>query len=323
VIRSFRLRLTLWYLGLFSILFLLFSVFLYGVLGSALRIRLDERLSSEANTTASLFVAELEELKGDARLAAVETVTEMRPRGVLLAIFENRRLLTASARLTAGELDAVGRRALGGGQSDLAVDMPGSGSSGARAAVHRFVSGGRTYLAIAVEPLDSVASDLARFRRVLFISFPLLLLVAGLGGFLLATRNLAPLGWMAEQASEITGSSLHRRLEIGAAAAELTVLANSFNELLARLDRSFESMRRFVADASHELRTPLSVIRGEADVALAKERGSVEYKESLAIILDESRRLCRLVDDLSQPGSCRRRARQASNPGVLPQRPAG
>jgi signal transduction histidine kinase len=57
-------------------------------------------------------------------------------------------------------------------------------------------------------------------------------------------------------------------------------------------------MRRFVADASHELRTPLAVIRGEADVALSKERPAGEYRESLGIILDESRRLSRLVEDL-------------------------
>src|SRR5271157_5401349 len=103
---------------------------------------------------------------------------------------------------------------------------------------------------------------------------------------------------MAEQSRHITGHNLDSRLEIGNAARELAVLASSFNELLSRLDQTFESMRRFVADASHELRTPISVIRGEADVALSQERSSAEYRESLAIILDESRRLSRLVDDL-------------------------
>jgi heavy metal sensor kinase len=133
---------------------------------------------------------------------------------------------------------------------------------------------------------------------VIFLALPLLLGLAGIGGYLLATRSLAPLNWMAEQAREITGSNLNRRLEIGDAAEELAVLAASFNELLARLDQSFESMRRFVADASHELRTPIAVIRGEADVALSHDRGAAEYRESLAIVLDESRRLSRLVDDL-------------------------
>ena len=103
---------------------------------------------------------------------------------------------------------------------------------------------------------------------------------------------------MAQQAHRISGSNLNSRLEIGNATDELATLSASFNALLSRLDLSFESMRRFVADASHELRTPLSIIRGEADVALSHERSAAEYRESLAIILDESRRLSRLVDDL-------------------------
>src|SRR5581483_3486509 len=69
-------------------------------------------------------------------------------------------------------------------------------------------------------------------------------------------------------------------------------------ELLGRLDQSFESMRRFVADASHELRTPLSIIRGETDVALSRDRSPAEYRESLGMIADETRRLSRLVEDL-------------------------
>jgi heavy metal sensor kinase len=133
---------------------------------------------------------------------------------------------------------------------------------------------------------------------VLLLALPLLLAVAGIGGYWLASRNLAPLAWMAGQARRITHSNLETRLDIGAAAEELAVLAASFNELLSRLDQSFDHMRRFVADASHELRTPLSIIRGEADVALSHDRSAGEYRQTLAIILDEARRLSRLVDDL-------------------------
>jgi heavy metal sensor kinase len=103
---------------------------------------------------------------------------------------------------------------------------------------------------------------------------------------------------MAKQAHRITGSNLETRIEIDNAAEELAVLVTSFNQLLARLDQSFATMRRFVADASHELRTPVSVIRGEADVALSQERSPGEYRESLAVVLDESRRISLLVDDL-------------------------
>jgi heavy metal sensor kinase len=103
---------------------------------------------------------------------------------------------------------------------------------------------------------------------------------------------------MAHQARRISSENLDARLEIGNATEELAALAAAFNELLSRLDQSFETMKRFVADASHELRTPLSVIRGEADVALSQPRTPTEYRESLATVLDESRRLSRLVDDL-------------------------
>jgi heavy metal sensor kinase len=103
---------------------------------------------------------------------------------------------------------------------------------------------------------------------------------------------------MATQARQITGANLHQRIQIDHAASELAALVSDFNELLSRLDQSFETMRRFVADASHELRTPIAVIRGEADVALSQPRTPGEYRESLATILDEARRLSRLVDDL-------------------------
>ncbi len=298
MIRSFRFRLTVWYLAFFSLLLVLFSMFLYSLLARALQNRLDERLSAEAETAASLFQAELQELKGDAPAAAAETLVEMRPQGVLLAFFGNRRLLASSASAPQEQLQAVAAKAWQRGEPDLITGLPRFGSHGARSATHRFLVGHTTYLAVAVQSTESIAADLRGFRGLLYISLPLLLIVAGLGGFALATRSLAPLNLMAAQAREITSSSLDRRLEVGTAAEELELLAASFNELLSRLDQSFDTMRRFVADASHELRTPLAVIRGETDVALAKDRGPAEYRESLAIIQDESRRLGRLVEDL-------------------------
>ena len=298
MIRSFRLQITAWYLLLFSLLFLLFGAFLHTLLSRALQNRMDEALSEEVNTTASLFQAELEELNGDPLRAAIETVSEMRLRNVLLAIFEGRRLLASSAPLTGGELSEFAGRAAAGTQPELLLPLPNAGPNGSRAVAYRLAVAHRTYVMVAVQPLDSIEAALHAARHVFFFALPLAILAAGIGGYLLATRSLAPLGWMAEQARRITDRTLDTRLDIGAADEELAALSASFNELLARLDRSFEIMRRFVADASHELRTPLSAIRGEADVALARDRSPAEYKESLAIIQDEARRLSRLVEDL-------------------------
>jgi two-component system OmpR family sensor kinase len=294
--KSFRLRLTLWYLAFFSLLFLVFSVFLYGVLAKALRNRLDESLAVEATTAAGLFQDELEEAHGAAHQAASVIVSGMRLRSSLVAIFEGHEPVVSSAPVPPA-LEAIAAQALDAPATDLIFPMPG-GPNGARAAVHRLTAQGRTFLILAAEPLDSIAAELSVVRRVLFLALPLLVALAGAGGYVLASRSLAPLGWMAAQARQITGSNLHTRLDIGDAAEELAVLSASFNELLSRLDQTFESMRRFVADASHELRTPIAVIRGEADVALSHPRSEREYQETLSTILDESRRLSRLVDDL-------------------------
>jgi heavy metal sensor kinase len=285
MIRSLRLRLAAWYLAYFSLLFLLFSVFLYGMLARALQNRLDQTLAAEAEVTGGLLADELVEMRGDIAKASAEAVSEMRIQGNVVAIFQGSRMLAASGAVPKAELAALAQRV----PADAVVP-----ARGARVAVHHR----NGYAILAYGPLAPVAADLQLLREVLSFGVPLLLLLSGVGGYLLATRSMAPLRWMADQARQITGNSLHRRLETGDAAEELQLLGKSFNELLARLDQSFESMRRFVADASHELRTPLSVIRGEADVALSQERTASEYRESLAVVLDESRRLSDLVEDL-------------------------
>jgi heavy metal sensor kinase len=272
LIRSFRAQLTALYLAFFSLLFVLFSIFLYSELSRSLIARLDDTLASEADTAAVLFPDELQEEKGDAAAAAREVVGELKVHGDFVAIRDGARVLAASPQ-----------------------SPPGARG---RSAARTVQAGGRTYQIAVAASLDTIDAELAVVRRAIFIALPLILALAGFGGYALATRSLRPLGWMAEQARRITGSNLETRIQIDHAAEELAVLVTSFNELLSRLDQSFDTMRRFVADASHELRTPISVIRGEADVALSQERSPAEYRESLSIVLDEARRLSRLVDDL-------------------------
>ncbi len=104
---------------------------------------------------------------------------------------------------------------------------------------------------------------------------------------------------MNKKAALISSTNLNERLPIANEKDELGELATTFNQLLSRLETSFEQQRRFMADASHELRTPLAIVRGEAEVALQKDsRSKDEYRESLEIIDDESKRLTRIVEDL-------------------------
>jgi heavy metal sensor kinase len=298
MIRTLRARVTLWYLAFFSLLFLLFSLFLHSVVARALERRLDESLSVEANTAAALLADEFGEMKGDAAVASSEVLADLRLNGSTVVFLRGTRVLGASAPVPQDELTEIARRAAANGGAPRLIALPRAGPNGAHAAVVRVTLGGLDYLVLAIQPLDELAGDLAVLRRVLLLALPLAIGLAGIGGYWLTRRNLTPLASMAEQARRITHSNLETRLDAGDAAEELATLSTSFNELLSRLDQSFDHMRRFVADASHELRTPISIIRGEADVALSHDRSAAEYKQALALVLDESRRLSRLVDDL-------------------------
>jgi len=290
MIKSFRLQLTAWYLLFCGAALVLFSIFFYGLLSKELYQRLDDSLNAEAASAIGMYQGEFAESAGDARAAAQEVARAMAARGAL-AICEDERLLTATPQLDAGAIAAAR-------QANVPSTISPATGSGVRVMARPFEIEGRHFVLVLAESAEGINADLRLVRRVLFIALPLVLLLVGGGGYWLATRSLAPVRRMAEQARTITDRNLRSGLDAGAASEELQTLADAFNELLARLDRSFAAMRRFVADASHELRTPLAVIRGETDVTLLAERSPEEYRESMAIIGDEARRLSRLVDDL-------------------------
>lgn len=127
---------------------------------------------------------------------------------------------------------------------------------------------------------------------------PLALGLAGVGGYFLARRALRPIERMARRADEINAERLGARLEVENPNDELGRLASAFNDTFARLERSFEQLRRFTSDASHELRTPLTAIRSVGEVGLRKPGTAEHYREVIASMLEEAGRLTRLVESL-------------------------
>src|ERR1700693_1842913 len=150
-------------------------------------------------------------------------------------------------------------------------------------------------LAYSEEPIFVRIEELALAS---LLALPIVLALAGLGGYVLAKRALTPLGEMALRAEQITSERLQDRLPIGEAGDELGHLARVFNNLLGRLEQSFEQLRRFTSDASHELRTPLTSIRSVGEVALQKHGTREEYRDTIGSMLEEVNRLTALVDSL-------------------------
>jgi heavy metal sensor kinase len=145
---------------------------------------------------------------------------------------------------------------------------------------------------------EHIKRELGELQAILALGLPIALAIAAIGGYALARRALAPIGRIAERARHISAERLAQRLPVDNPDDEIGQLASVFNETLARLENSFEQLRRFTADASHELRTPLTAIRSVGEVGLQEHRGEAAYRETIGSMLEEADRLTRLVDSL-------------------------
>jgi signal transduction histidine kinase len=130
------------------------------------------------------------------------------------------------------------------------------------------------------------------------IGGPAVVLLASGIGYLLATAGLAPVEAMRRRADRISLSARGERLPLPKAQDEIRRLGETLNEMLARLEESFQRERRFVADASHELRTPLGVLKAELESALRRAGEEPELRESLLAALEETDHLAQLAEDL-------------------------
>jgi two-component system, OmpR family, sensor kinase len=159
--------------------------------------------------------------------------------------------------------------------------------------------GGSVYFLAIAQSLDEQKELLADLRHAMVVTIPLALLIAAAGGYLLARKSLAPVAAMSAKARAISATSLGERVAVANPADELGQLAVTLNALLERLEQSFDSQRRFMADASHELRTPVAILQGELDVTLSRDdRDAREYRDSLEIMRKSVQRLTRIVRDL-------------------------
>lgn len=131
------------------------------------------------------------------------------------------------------------------------------------------------------------------------ISLPALLVLAVIGGYLIASRTLKPVHKITEAAMQINqGRDLNKRINLGEGNDELHQLANVFDDMFCRLDNAFKAERQFTSDVSHELRTPMSVIMAQCEYTLEEERTAAEYRESLQVISRQGQKMSRLIEDM-------------------------
>jgi signal transduction histidine kinase len=152
-------------------------------------------------------------------------------------------------------------------------------------------------VAVVARSLEPRAESLDHLRHELFIFLSLALVATSLGGYALAAGALRPVETLRRRAETITAGE-GANLPVPRARDEISRLAVTLNDMLARLQAAVEHERRFVADASHELRTPLALLRTELDLALRRPRSHDELALALRSAAEETERLSRLAEEL-------------------------
>lgn len=324
MLNSIRTRLTLWYVGVLAIVVIAFALSIYILVARNLSRTTDNNLAEIGRSIETDLRKEEADIAAE-RLVQSKTVDEADDDQDEKPADTGEETLLSIEAAIAEEIEDLGSRDYGfavldqnnqpvastiidtklqngsrnsGGQSPF-IDV--SGESGGMFRVYRMpvTLDGKSFELLITRSLREQTEFLDGLKRIFYFSVPIALLLAGLSGYFLARQSLAPVVSMSRQADRIGSTDLNERLVMRNEKDELGALAKVFNELLTRLETSFEQQKQFMADASHELRTPLAIVRGESEVALSKnDRTAEDYRESLAIVNDESIRLTKIVEDL-------------------------
>ena len=293
---SIRFRLTIWYLTILALGLGVFAVGNWFAMRNSAFHAIDDSLEDRIRGVLKFMQLQI------ASLSPLEIRDEFRehsvlgPGGDLFQVCDEQgRWLYRSAVLENSQIPIR----LPGAASDqpiyenrLVQDTP------VRFATQRVRVNGQLYTVQVAASLKEFNEALERFRLTLWLTGPLLLIAAGLGGYLISRRALRPVDQITIAAESISISNLSERLEVRNTSDELQRLSETLNRMLARLNASVQRISLFTADASHELRAPVTLIRTTAELAVKNSRTNEEYREDMLQILDEAERTSRLIDTL-------------------------
>lgn len=301
-VRSIRLKLTFWYTGLLTLTCLLLGSLSYGLLSYSLNRDIDYALRGIADVLATtvqrrsdtMLSAEIDDIFRQffgfsplERHIDFFNLSGQRQRG------QSREKSLLEVPLSESALEAAA-----GGQQVFET-IRGEDNPALRVLTTPVLDNGRVINVVRVGmSLENMHETKKRFLLIMAGLLPITLLLSGGGGWLLAGRALRPIDSMTRSANRISAEHLSQRLGVSGSDDELDRLAKTINAMLDRIDGAVQEMRRFSADASHELQTPLTILKGEIEVALLKQRSPAEYEQVLHSSLEEIDRINKLVEGL-------------------------
>jgi len=147
-------------------------------------------------------------------------------------------------------------------------------------------------------PEAEIGEVLGNLFYIFIILVPVALILSVLGGWFLANKSLKPVDKITKTARDITAQNLDQRIVTVDVDDEIGRLILTFNDMIGRLQSSFDQVKQFSIDASHELRTPLTVMRGELELALRSKQPNEAYRQILSSTLDEILRMSSIIENL-------------------------
>jgi methyl-accepting chemotaxis protein len=277
---SVRLRLTLWYTLALALIILAFSFSVYLFVKGRLFQQLNQQLDKEFASIAG----EVSEEPGDVRDLESESSTK------LFLLVQGKNIYYQTGLYQKAGLPVIG-------SAPSVKYQTVRSASGKRFRLTTGPAKSGLLLTVALDE-ETLRSGLQTLFLILALALPSSLILAALGGYILASWLLKPVASMAHRAERISAENLSERLPIQNPEDEFGKLALVFNRTLSRLQNAFERLQRFTADASHELRTPLTALQSVGEVALQEDLDAGAYRDTIGSMLEETARLTRLVDSL-------------------------
>jgi heavy metal sensor kinase len=298
---NIRFKLTLWYIIILGIILSSFSTFLYFTLSRSLYKGIDTKIQSIAEVIASSSTNPYSQYSFSNIDRMLKESHGLKPVTKFIQVLdESGRVGRKSENLRHLQLPISIRALKNSSQGKITFETTKAlGEYPLRMVTVPVIR--RRHIINIVQvatSLEEVEEVLKTLLLILWITVPSALVVASLGGLFLANKALKPVDEITKTARMITSKSLNQRIKLRKTRDEIGRLAETFNDMISRLGRSFKQIRQFTANASHELRTPLTILKGEIEVGLRKRRHPGEYKEILASNLEEVNHMSQIVDDL-------------------------
>jgi heavy metal sensor kinase len=296
--RSLKFRLVVWYAGWLTVLFVIFGVFVYVSLDHYLKASLREALARRARQVAEM----VQRSAPDWKMLGTEIPKTFAPE-------VNNRFTRVIAT---GKVTYVSGPPADRGFDPQAVPMPPTEVKAGETFGRRILPNGTVMLIVVVsrptpggpllieegESAAPITATLHAWLAVLILGLAVLIFGAAVGGALLVTWALKPIGRIITSAERISSHNLSERLPVPDTRDELEQLSLALNSMIRRLDDAFQHNQRFLADASHELRTPLAIIQGELESVVEQMGGKPEVQNITGSALEEMERLKKIVEGL-------------------------